>query len=224
MSSAMPSTSTPPKVGFLSLSAEIRNDIYELAYKNHNRINREIIICADKRARDFPCALARTCRQLRAETQIYFYEQTTMIFVLTTPADFDACMEWLDIVPDFAVPEIKNLRIKTSHCSCTVNEVPSPCPKLCYTVYQIDLGDLGIPEVPVKLYGERQKSCHDSRIHHLEVGRVVDLVRTSPVSDYRRTLSKDTLRKIFEVFESVLRSGIHDLHVPPRVTYEDWFG
>ena len=128
-------------------------------------------------------------------------------------------MEWLDIVPDFAVAEIKTIRIKHSHCACDPDDrrwtlsmkVGEECPRACDVVYQIDLHDI---EKPVVAAGQKRQWCMESRTHGRGRQRIVSLVTSIPVQDGKRCMTKSTLREIFEMLEHLIRLGLHGQQLP----------
>lgn len=129
-----------------------------------------------------------------------------MIFVLTSHDHIDACMEWLEMVPDFAIEEIKAIRLKHSHCSCQTAEAGTKCRRPCDVVYEIDLCKVDGPVTAVRQKVDKCRACY---MQDRQGNRIARLVTSIPITDERIAMSKVKLREILGFMKLLLNSGFH---------------
>jgi hypothetical protein len=111
------------KSGFLRLSPELRNRIYQDTIPTTTRIS--VVARVDKKQIN----LLQLCRAIRNETVPIFYGNTTFTFDLRTRLNFQRAKSWLDGLSPEAVASLRKLYVLSDvNCCCkeaSKNEKPA---------------------------------------------------------------------------------------------------
>jgi hypothetical protein len=111
------------KSGFLRLSPELRNRIYQDTIPTSTRIS--VVARVDKKQIN----LLQLCRAIRNETVPIFYGNTTFTFDLRTRLNFQRAKSWLDGLSPEAIASLRKLYVLSDvNCCCkeaSKNEKPA---------------------------------------------------------------------------------------------------
>jgi hypothetical protein len=111
------------KSGFLRLSPELRNRIYQDTIPTTTRIS--VVARVDKKQIN----LLQLCRAIRNETVPIFYGNTTFTFDLRTRPNFQRAKSWLDGLSPEAIASLRKLYVLSDvNCCCkeaSKNEKPA---------------------------------------------------------------------------------------------------
>ncbi|KAK5117913.1 hypothetical protein LTR85_008687 [Meristemomyces frigidus] len=109
--------------GFLDLPPELRNQIYVL-HKGDTKTPENLWIYERKEASDFPFAITRVSRQIRAEASSMFYHKMDIELDLIDQAGLENSKEWLELMHSDGLAAIASFTLSASRRGC---ECASPC-------------------------------------------------------------------------------------------------
>ena len=102
------------KSGFLRLSPELRNRIYQDTIPTTTRIS--VVGRVDRKQ----ISLLQVCRAIRNETVPIYYGNTTFTFDLRTRVNFQKATSWLDGLSSDAVASVRKIYVNSDpSCCCT---------------------------------------------------------------------------------------------------------
>lgn len=144
---------------------------------------------------------------------MYFFEDTTVRFIMTSEAHYAACREWIRFIPDMAFPKIKSIYIKYRHNDSMVLDGGGwwrGCEK-CNFECHINLD--GFSELAT-FSGCKGVDCRRAARGYLDGPPLEDpqaeLIRMmvanlEPSRDGRREVSREIVLMIFDILEPVLK-------------------
>lgn len=179
---------------FTDLPPELRNQIYDLILSDEQHRWQQIsgtTISAKRLPEAVPLPISRTCRVARQETLHDFLSGLGALhLILLTPADVQACREWLLLVPASSLAQVREMKIEAPRHVASGR----PCCKAVYNVQPLSVS------TPVRMYWVMAVGC--LAWHEREIRRMAYVQMAILGPGMEREVTREKLGKMVGVVKA----------------------